>query len=66
MRNQGRLGDPATYLWVAETVLRRHRRPLRAGQIVSFGLDDGLFADKELSRTPQKSMQARLSLDILN
>ena len=66
MRNQGRVGDPATYLWVAETVLRRHRRPLRAGQIVSFGLDDGLFADKDLSRTPQKSMQARLSLDILN
>jgi predicted NUDIX family phosphoesterase/dephospho-CoA kinase len=58
-------GEHATYLWVAETVLRRHRRPLTARQIVTFGLDDGLFADKDISRTPQKSMQARLSVDIL-
>jgi predicted NUDIX family phosphoesterase len=57
--------ESATYLWVAETVLRRHRRPLTARQIVSFGLDDGLFADKDISRTPQKSMQARLSMEIL-
>jgi predicted NUDIX family phosphoesterase/dephospho-CoA kinase len=57
--------DEVTYLWVAETVLRKHRRPLKAREIVSFGIDDGLFADREISKTPQKSMQARLSLDIL-
>nr|WP_280824452.1 HTH domain-containing protein [Mesorhizobium soli] len=50
---------------MAEAVLRRHRRPLTARQIVTFGLDDGLFADKDISRTPQKSMQARLSMEIL-
>lgn len=55
----------ATYLWVAETVLRKHRRPLRARELVNYGLEDQLFSDQELSRTPQKSMQARLSMDIL-
>lgn len=54
-----------TYLWVAETVLRRHHRPLTAKQIVTFGIDDGLFADHDISKTPQKSMQARLSMNIL-
>lgn len=58
-------GEHASYLWVAETVLRRHGRPLTARQIVTFGLDDGLFAEKDMSRTPQKSMQARLSMDIV-
>ena len=55
----------ATYLWVAEIVLRKHGRPRKAREIVSFGIDDGLFADREMSKTPQKSMQARLSVDIL-
>lgn len=58
--------EQATYLWVAETVLRRHRRPLTARQLVTYGIEDGLFADMDLSRTPQKSMQARLSTDILS
>jgi len=62
---QQKMPDEATYLWVAETVLRKHNRPLKAREIVSFGIDDGLFADREISKTPQKSMQARLSLDIL-
>lgn len=58
--------ETATYLWVAETVLRKHGRPLKAREIVNYGIEDGLFADRELSKTPQKSMQARLSLDILD
>jgi predicted NUDIX family phosphoesterase len=58
--------ETATYLWVAETILRKHRRPLRAREIVSCGIDDGLFADRQISKTPQKSMQARLSIDILD
>lgn len=57
--------ENATYLWVAETVLRKHARPLKAREIINFGIDDGLFADAEISKTPQKSMQARLSIDIL-
>ncbi|NEW89774.1 DNA mismatch repair protein MutT [Rhodopseudomonas sp. WA056] len=58
--------DDITYLWVAQTVLRKHRRPLKARELVNYGLEDGLFPATGLSRTPQKSMQARLSLDILN
>jgi hypothetical protein len=57
--------ESATYLWVAETVLRRRGRPLKAREIVNYGIEDGLFADREISKTPQKSMQARLSIDIL-
>lgn len=58
--------DDITYLWVAETVLRKHKRPLNARALVDYGLEDGLFPKSGLSRTPQKSMQARLSVDILN
>ncbi|WP_172788252.1 MULTISPECIES: HTH domain-containing protein [Bradyrhizobium] len=57
--------ESATYLWVAETILRKYGRALRARQIVTYGMEEGLFGDAELSRTPQKSMQARLSVDIL-
>lgn len=58
--------EDVTYLWVAETVLRKHRRPLAARAIVDYGLEDELFPAAALGRTPQKSMQARLSIDILN
>jgi predicted NUDIX family phosphoesterase len=58
-------GKP-TYLWAAEVVLRKHKRPLRAPEIVSYAQEQGLFSGEMHSRTPQKSMQARLSLDILN
>ncbi|MGS1097577.1 HTH domain-containing protein [Aquamicrobium terrae] len=58
--------DDVTYLWVAETVLRKHKRPLNARALVNYGLEDGLFPAAGLSHTPQKSMQARLSIDILN
>ena len=58
--------EGATYLWVAETILRKFRGPLSARQIVNYGLEEGLFADRDISRTPQKSMQARLSTEILS
>jgi len=58
-------GKP-TYLWAAEVVLRKHKRPLRACEIVSYAQEQGLFSEEMHSRTPQKSVQARLSLDILN
>lgn len=57
--------ENTTYLWVAETVLARQGHPLTVADIVQIGLDDGLFGDKALSKTPQKSMQARLSMDIV-
>lgn len=60
------LVEDVTYLWVAETVLRKHKRPLTARELVDYGLEDELFPAIGLSHTPQKSMQARLSIDILN
>jgi predicted NUDIX family phosphoesterase len=58
--------EDVTYLWVAETVLSNHKRPLSARELVNYGLEDGLFPATGLSHTPQKSMQARLSMDILD
>jgi HB1, ASXL, restriction endonuclease HTH domain len=55
-----------TYLRVAEIVLADALQPLKAREIVDRGIERGLFGDHVLSRTPQKSMQARLSTDILN
>jgi len=48
-----------------EVVLRKHRRPLARPEIVTYAQEQGLFSDEMYSRTPQKSMQARVSLDIL-
>lgn len=53
-----------TYLRVAEAVLEASHSPLSAREIVERGIERGLFGDHNLSRTPEKSMQARLSLDI--
>jgi predicted NUDIX family phosphoesterase len=59
-------GEHQTYLRVAEIVLANALRPLKAREIVERGIERGLFGDHVLSRTPEKSMQARLSMDILN
>jgi hypothetical protein len=37
----------------------------RAQEIVDRAIERGLFGDHVLGRTPEKSMQARLSMDIL-
>ena len=58
-------GDNQTYLRVAEIVLSKALSPLKAREIVDRGIDQGLFGDHVMSRTPEKSMQARLSTDIL-
>jgi hypothetical protein len=58
--------EEQTYLRVAEIVLADALQPLKAREIVDRGIERGLFGDHVLSRTPQKSMQARLSTDILN
>ena len=58
-------GEHQTYLRVAEIVLANALSPLRAREIVERGIERGLFGDHVLSRTPEKSMQARLSMDIL-
>ena len=57
--------ESQTYLRVAEIVLSKALSPLKAREIVDRGIDQGLFGDHVMSRTPEKSMQARLSIDIL-
>jgi len=58
--------DHQTYLRVAELVLANALAPLKAREIVDRGIERGLFGDHILSRTPEKSMQARLSMEIVN
>jgi hypothetical protein len=57
-------GEHQTYLRVAEIVLASALSPLKAREIVERGIERGLFGDHVLRRTPEKSMQARLSMDI--
>src|SRR6266702_1698367 len=59
-------GEQQTYLRVAEIVLSKSRVPLSAREIADRGIEHGLFGDHVMGRTPEKSMQARLSMDILN
>jgi predicted NUDIX family phosphoesterase len=59
-------GEQQTYLRVAEIVLGKSLVPLSAREIVERGIEQGLFGDHVMGQTPQKSMQARLSMDILN
>lgn len=58
-------GESQTYLRVAEIVLSKALSPLKAREIVERGIEQGLFGDHVMGRTPEKSMQARLSIDIL-
>lgn len=58
--------ETQTFLRVAEIVLADSSAPLRALEIVDRAIERGLFGDHALGRTPEKSMQARLSTDILN
>lgn len=57
-------GKP-TYLWAAERIIREQNRPMRVQDIIAQAQESGLFSDEMFSRTPQKSMQARLSMEIV-
>jgi predicted NUDIX family phosphoesterase len=65
-RNDSGDREAQTYLRVAEIVLTKALSPLKAREIVERGIEQGLFGDHVMSRTPEKSMQARLSTDILS
>ena len=58
-------GKP-TYLWAAERIIREQNRPMRVQDIIAQAQETGLFSNEMFSRTPQKSMQARLSMEIVN
>ena len=53
------------YLHVAELVLRQTTSALSAKEIKERGIEKGFFGDHKFGKTPEKSMQARLSTDIL-
>lgn len=52
------------FLVVAQQVLDRERRPLRAKEIVSLAILDGLFSDKRAGKTPHQTMKSKLSVHI--
>ena len=54
-----------TYLIAAEVVLRQARRPLSARELVDQAIADRLLPNATFAKTPHKSMQARLSMHIL-
>ncbi|WP_416879692.1 HTH domain-containing protein, partial [Litorimonas sp.] len=45
--------------------MREQNRPMRVQDIIAQAQESGLFSDEMFSRTPQKSMQARLSMEIV-
>src|SRR5687768_6318824 len=55
---------PSEFLVVAEQVLERARRPMSAKEIVSFGMEQGMFSNNIAGRTPHQTMKAKLSVNI--
>jgi len=53
------------YLWAAQRILAKHRRPMRVREILELAYEDGFFADNIQGATPHKTMHARLSTDIV-
>jgi predicted NUDIX family phosphoesterase len=49
---------------VAEQVLRRQKRPMRARDIWDEGVRQGLFSDRLAGKTPIQTMKSKLSVDI--
>ncbi len=60
-----RESNKLTYLIAAETVIRQAGRPLSARELVDQAIADRLLPNATWAKTPQKSMQARLSMHIL-
>jgi hypothetical protein len=53
------------YLWAAQRILAKHRRPMRVREILELAYEDGFFADNIQGATPHKTMHARLSTNIV-
>ena len=56
----------SSYLKIAEEILRDARRPLSARSILRIAYEQGLVADHLFGRTQHKTLQARLSEDIVH
>ncbi|WP_158789130.1 HTH domain-containing protein [Granulicella sp. L46] len=53
------------FLDIAETVLRKHLRPMKPKAIVDAAKDDDLFSDKLSGNTPHQTMKAKLTVDVI-
>ena len=53
------------FLDIAETVLKKARTPLKPREIVDRAKDDGLFSDKLSGKTPDQTMKAKLTVDVI-
>jgi predicted NUDIX family phosphoesterase/dephospho-CoA kinase len=54
------------FLDIAETVLKKARSPLKPREIVDRAKDDGLFSDKLSGKTPDQTMKAKLTVDVIS
>jgi Predicted phosphoesterase (MutT family) len=52
------------FLSVAEHILAREGRPLKAKEIVQIAIQNRLFSDKVAGKTPHQTMKSKLSVDI--
>ena len=53
------------FLDIAESVLKKAGTPLKPREIVDRAKDDGLFSDKLSGKTPDQTMKAKLTVDVL-
>ncbi len=53
------------FLDVADTLLRKHKRPISARELVDLATDEKLFSDNLAGRTPHQTMKSKISTDIV-
>jgi predicted NUDIX family phosphoesterase/dephospho-CoA kinase len=53
------------FLDVAETLLRKHKRPISARELVDLATDEKLFSDTLSGKTPHQTMKSKISTDII-
>ena len=53
------------FLDIAETVLKKAGKPLKPREIVDRAKDDSLFSDKLSGKTPDQTMKAKLTVDVI-
>ena len=53
------------FLDIAETVLKKAGKPLKPREIVDRARDDSLFSDKLSGKTPDQTMKAKLTVDVI-
>jgi predicted NUDIX family phosphoesterase len=54
------------FLDIAETILKKAGTPLKPREIVDRAKDDALFSDKLSGKTPDQTMKAKLTVDVIS